>query len=338
MQARLVPLAPLAVLATFVIGQAGFIGKAVAETCRPPPSPVVDLDVQRFYGDKAGSTVDAAKLAAHDAAVAPLTAFVREVTQTADKARRRAPGKARDDLAACALNWMQAWAQSGALLGTMRSQQADYQRKWDFTGLALAYVKVRPFATSEQRSGIETWLRRLADRSRAFFDDPGRVRNNHWYWLGLGLAAVGLESPRHWEMARAIMRDAARDIAADGTLPKEMERQSRALFYHAFAVMPLVVMAEIAASRGENWYDFEGGALHRLVAATHAGLVAPDIFDRRAGVAQERPVNARAGWLQLYLARFPERLTAPHPITADGHRWIGGNALLLKSALDADRR
>jgi poly(beta-D-mannuronate) lyase len=308
---------------------------AAAPACPPIRPPVINLDVERFYGDKAGTHVEPRKLAAHDAAVAPLTAFLREITQSADKALQRTSPRARQDMAACALRGLEAWAKGGALLGEMRSQQAEYQRKWDFTGLALAYVKLRPFATATQHQAIHAWLVRLADQSRAFFDDPGKARNNHWYWLGLGLSAVGLESPRHWQMARAIMHDAARDITADGTLPKEMQRERRALFYHVFALMPLVVMAEVAASRGEDWYAFEGGALHRLVATTHAGLVTPTLFDRLAGTSQERPSNTRAGWLQLYEARFPGRLPWPHPIVADGHRWIGGQALLLKEALAA---
>lgn len=307
---------------------------ASAHACAPPPPAIVDLDVTRFYGDAAGSKVDAAKLAEHDAAVAPLTVFVREITQSADKALRRTSSRARAEVAGCALGWLETWARGGALLGAMRSQQAEYQRKWDFTGLALAYVKLRPFASAEQRGAIQPWLMRLADASRAFFDDPARARNNHWYWLGAGLAAVGLESPRHWDMARGIMRDAARDVTAEGTLPLEMERKGRALFYHAFAVMPLVVMAEVAAARGEDWYALEDGALHRLVATTHAGLLDPALFDRLASVAQERPVNARAGWLQLYEARFPGRLPAPHPNVAAGHRWIGGDALVLRGALE----
>ncbi len=308
-----------------------------AEACAPVPKPVIDLDLERFYGDRVGSKVDAAKLATHAAAVAPLTAFVREVTQNADKALRRTTTRAQDDIAACALTWLETWATGGALLGVMKSQQAEYQRKWDFTGIALAYVKLRPFASAQRRTTIQAWLVRLADQSRAFFDDPARTRNNHWYWLGLGLAAVGLDSPKHWEMARGIMRDAARDIADDGTLPLEMQRQGRALFYHAFSVMPLVVMAELASSRGEDWSSYDNDALHRLVAVTHKGLVMPETFDRLVGAAQERPMNTRAGWLQLYEARFPGRLSGPHPVVADGHRWIGGNALLLKVAL-GDKR
>ncbi len=112
-----------------------------------------------------------------------------------------------------------------------------------------------------------------------------------------------------------------------------MERLPRALYYHVFSAVPLVLMAELAASRGEDWYALGDGALHRLVKLSHASLNDPAIFDRIARVPQERPLNTRSGWLQLYLARFPTNLNAPHPVVADGHRWIGGNAQVLSAIL-----
>lgn len=307
---------------------------ASASACAPAPAPIRDISLPRFYGDAVGSTVDPERDAAHKAAVAGLTAFVREITQTADKALRSATPDRQQDLARCVLDWLSSWARAGAYLGTMATRQAEYQRKWDLAGLALAYLKLKPYARPDERAVIEPWLREFADRARAFFDDRERQRNNHWYWTGLAAAAVGIaaESPRHWDMARDIMRDAARDIGTDGTLPKEMVRKSRALHYHAFALTPLVVMAELAANQGEDWYAIEAGALHRLAKLTIDGIARPEIFDSLAGSVQERPVNGRAGWLQLYRARFPDRVATSIDIP-DGHRWIGGSATLLATAL-----
>lgn len=304
------------------------------EACLPAPEVVRDISLPRFYGDVDGATVDPERDTAHKAAVKQLTAFVRHVTQDADKALRRSKPEAQEALARCALSWLTAWAKGGAYLGAMQTRQAEYQRKWDLAGLAIAYLKLKPFAAAEDRAAIEPWLKEFADKARAFFDDRERARNNHWYWLGLAAAAVGMaaESPRHWDMAREIFRDAARDIGTDGVLQKEMARRSRALHYHAFALTPLVVMAELAAVRGEDWYAIEGGAVHRLAKLTLGGLVDPTDFDARAGVAQERPVNGRAGWLQLYRTRFPERVPAGVEI-ADGHRWIGGSAAVLAGVL-----
>lgn len=303
-------------------------------TCPASPAVVRDISLPRFYSDADGSIVDPEQDAAHKAAVKELTLFVRHVTKDADKSLQRTKSDQQQALAQCALSWLSAWAKGGAYLGTMSTRQAEYQRKWDLAGLALAYLKLKPHATADDRAAIEPWLKAFADKARAFFDDHNRQRNNHWYWLGLAAAAVGVaaDSPRHWELAREIMRDAARDIGTDGALAAEMARKSRALHYHAFALTPLVVMAELAAARGEDWYAPESGAIHRLAALTLAGLADPGVFDTLAGVAQHRPVNGRAGWLQLYRARFPDRVPAGVEI-ADGHRWIGGSATLLAQAL-----
>ena len=326
----------IAVGATFAAQLALCVPPAAAAAgCPAVPPAVISLDVPRFYSDEAGTVVDPALKSSHAKAVEPLTQFLREVVSDADHAYTRSTAKSQAEAAECALTWLQTWAAQGAWLGTMSTKQAEYQRKWDLAGAALAYLKVRPFARPDQRQVIEPWLQRFADTARAFFDDPTHKRNNHWYWLGLGEMAVGLgtDSPRHVDMARGIMQDAARDIAANGTLPEEMARGQRALFYHVFSVVPLVLMAEMATKRGEDWYALGNGAVHRLVQLSASGLANPETFDRLASVPQERPINTRAGWLQVYQRRFPGRLTQSLPEVAEGHRWLGGSVTVLLAAL-----
>ena len=303
--------------------------------CPAPPPPVHDLDLTRFYADAAGSVVDPEKMAAHKAETAPLTEFVGFISKQADRAwmQRSAPSQT----IACELSWLKAWASADAYLGQMSSPQSQSQRKWDLAGTALAYLKIRRWTAAQDRALIEPWLIKWADAARAVFDDASIKRNNHWYWLGLGLGAVGLatDSEKHWQMAKAIMTDAANDVAADGTLPLELDRQGRALHYHAFAVMPLVTLAELGVPRGEDWYGLNGGALHRLVGKTAEGLADASVFDKLAGVPQERPVKSFAGWLSLYKARFPDRLTTDLA-QPSGHRWLGGDVNVLRRALAKD--
>ena len=308
-----------------------------ADDCPPPPPAVRDLDIPRFYSDAKGTIVDKALLAKHDKALEPLKVFLQSVASNADKSIRRQSPKSQAEAAACSLTWLTAWAREGAWLGKMAQQQAEYQRKWDLAGVALAYLKVRPFASPADRALIEPWLIKWADAARAFFDNPERRRNNHWYWLGVGVAAtaLGTDSQRHWEMARGIMMDAAGDIAADGTLAMEMERGPRALYYHVFSTMPVVVLAELGAARGEDWYALKDGAVHRLVAITFAGLKEPATFAAVTGIEQEDDPNTRAGWLQLYASRFPDRVPTEKdwPEVKSGHRWLGGNVMALSVAL-----
>ena len=287
----------------------------------------------RPYTDAAGSNADAATTARHTAEAEPLKAWLSFVTRSADAAMS-ASGDAAAEAGRCAVRWLAEWARAGALLGDMTSKQAEYERKWDMTGAALAWLKVRRYASPDERRDIDTWLARLADASTRFAELPGHKRNNHWYWLGLGLGAVGIATvdPARWARAHAIFRDALAHIAADGTLPLELARGKRALHYHAFAVMPLVTLAELAAMRGEDWWSERDGALHRLVARTLAGLADPAAFDTLAGVAQERPVNPQAGWIALYAARFPERVPAGLPASKPSHRWLGGDVRLMSGA------
>jgi poly(beta-D-mannuronate) lyase len=308
---------------------------ATAEPCLKTPPAVRDLALPRYYSDQDGSVVDPKLLAKHRALVKPLTDFLRHVTSEADKSIRRSQPASAAAASTCALQWLTSWAAQGAWLGTMAGQQDEYQRKWDLTGVALAYIKLRARATPEQRQIIESWLVRFADATIAFFDNRDRKRNNHWYWLGLGVGATALatDSERHWVVARGIMQDAASDIRDDGILPLELDRKARALHYHVFAMMPLIVLAELGASRGEDWYALSNGALHRLVGVTMKGLLDPDPFSTLAGEPQEIPVEPGAGWLQLYGWRFPERLVDNLPDVPLGHRWLGGDTTILAQTL-----
>ena len=296
--------------------------------CPPIPPPVKDLKLERFYDDSAGSIVDPEKMEAHKAETAPLLEFVGFISKQADRANSQRSSPV--ETAKCALSWIRGWAEGGAYLGVMDSKQAQAQRKWDLAGTALAYVKLKRFATRQDRAVIEPWLIKVADAARAHFDDASIKRNNHWYWMGLAAAAVGLaaESDKHWQMAKGISSDAAKDIAADGTLPLELERKGRALYYHVFAVEPLVVMAELAAARGEDWYALNDGALQRLIAKTAEGLADPKVFDKLAGVAQQVPIKTGYGWAHLYRDRFPDRVNTKIE-QPPAHRWLGGDVDVL---------
>lgn len=305
---------------------------ARAEDCPAVPPPVKDLALERFYEDSAGSIVEPTRMEEHKAQTAPLVEFIGTVTKLADRAHQQRSSPA--DTISCGLAWLRGWADGGAYLGKIDGKQSEAQRKWDLAGAALAYLKLKKWANADDRKAIEPWLIKIADAAFAHFDDKNIKRNNHWYWMGLGLGAVGIavESDAHWQRAKAIMEDASRDIAPDGTLPLEMAREGRALYYHAFAVMPLVALAELGAARGEDWYALNNGALHRLVAKTAEGLNDPAIFDKLAGIEQQRPVKPGAGWVSLYDARFIGRLKAK-PEQPNKHRWLGGQVDVLRKVL-----
>jgi len=309
---------------------------AADPACPPPPQPIADLDIPAFYANAKAGTHEPDQRKRHDDAVRPLITYLAQVTATADRAVLAADGTDRRVAAACAVTWLAAWARGNAWLGRMSSAQSEYQRKWDLAGASLAWLKVRPLAPAEERERIDRWLERWADAALAVFDDPRVERNNHWYWLGPGLAATALAtgSERHRTAARRIMADAARDIGPDGTLKRELARGGRAIHYHAFAVMPLVVLAELGAAMGDgDWYALNDSALHRLVEVTSKGLAEPALFAKLAGVPQQPNPGTGAGWAQLYERRFPGRVTLPAMKSAD--RWLGGDVTALLRVLSS---
>jgi poly(beta-D-mannuronate) lyase len=99
------------------------------------------------------------------------------------------------------------------------------------------------------------------------------------------------------------------DVRADGTLPLEMERGPLALHYHAFALPPLVMLAEIGAANGVPLYDENDGALRRLADRVLRGMEDPSSFEKLAGAAQTFPLATHPrpsyfAWGEAYYARF----------------------------------
>jgi poly(beta-D-mannuronate) lyase len=291
----------LALLATLLLA-----GPAAA--C-PSDVPVVrDIRAERFYTDAASSIVDPDAVAANRAALRPLDAAVAAIETQSNRFLRSGD----TDAAACALALLRQQAEGGAMLGTMASRQAGYERKWRTAGLAIVYLALKDQAGPPERAAIEPWLARLADAVEASDTRPD-LWNNHHLWIGLVATAVGAatEDDARFSRGRRIFDDGLAAIQADGTLPREMERRGRALHYHNYALAPLVLSAEIAARRGENWYDRQDGALHRLAARVAAGLADPSWFTARTGVAAEVPTGGVLAWSEFYRRRFPDRPAPP---------------------------
>jgi poly(beta-D-mannuronate) lyase len=275
-------------------------------------SPIRDLLGVSFYIDKNHSVVDPEKKRQNEAAVGPVRAFVATVTDLADGWMRSSPAK--PEYAAVALEELSGWAASGALLGEV-NKQGSYERKWTLGSLALAFLKIReaPGLDGAKIAEVRDWIAKVAYAVIPPYEDAenSASRNNHAYWAGLAVAASGVVANDRrlfdWGISRA--RIGIASVRADGTLPLEMERASLALHYHAFALPPLVMLAEIGAANGLHLYDENDGALRRLADRVIRGMEEPRDFDRLAGVAQEFPLATHpkasyVAWGEAYYARF----------------------------------
>jgi poly(beta-D-mannuronate) lyase len=274
--------------------------------------PARDLIGVSFYVDKNHSVADPALKRQNEEAVRPVRTFVANVTGLADGWMRSSP--ANGAYATLALQQLSTWASAGALLDEV-NRQGGYERKWTLGSLALAFLKIRaaPALDSEKLAATRDWLSKVAYAVIPPYEDMSNSasRNNHAYWAGLAVAASGVATnDRHlfdWGMARARM--GISDIRADGTLPREMERGSLALHYHAFALPPLVMLAEIGAANDLDLYDENDGALRRLADRVIQSVEAPASFEKLAGATQEFPLETHPkasyfAWGEAYYARF----------------------------------
>ncbi|QBE67005.1 alginate lyase [Pseudoduganella lutea] len=290
------------------------IASRSAMACEAPPPPVRDIDANRYYTDARSSVIDPVLKTRNEAAVRPVNDFLEVVARRASAWQRR--GDVAD--AHCALNWLEAWARPGAMLGTMTTPQSYYTRKWTLGGMALSYARVRDAATPAQRQAIEGWFGRLADATIAHSDAHKGVRNNHYYWEGLAVTAAGAVTgeQRYLAWGRKVFGDAMRQVQPDGSLPLELARAGKALHYHLYAAAPLVMMASI--------FDVQHPALERLVRYAVDGIADPARIERAAGAPQELPARI-PGWIAIYDRHAPRPLSVGPP---PGDNWdarMGGD-------------
>ncbi|MBE0530976.1 MAG: alginate lyase family protein [Rhodospirillales bacterium] len=313
-----------------------------AFACPEPPAPVRDVRVEPFYqkGDPTHSIVDPEAYEARRKAAAPFDQLAAGIARLGDRYLKTSP---RDpQLAACLFGWMETWAEAGAMLGEA-TRQGAYERKWTLTTLALNYGLLvdAPEIGPEPRRVVEAWL---ADVAWATVPDyaakPFAEQNNHLNWAALAALATGVAVQDRglvdWAVA-ALKGVVGSNIDADGSLPHELKRTSKAMHYHRFSLEPLMVAAEITAANGIDLYAVGDGSLHRLVAYTAAAMRDPDIVARRLGVAQSS-VGADAvkpsmwAWAEPYVARFPEAEVAATLTQLRGKglssTWLGGDMTL----------
>lgn len=286
--------------------------------CGPVPPAIHDIDANSYYSDSRHSLVDPERKARNEAAVRPVNDYLDGVARFAGAFQRG--GDMQD--ARCALGWLDGWAGQDALLGTMKTEQSFYTRKWTLAGLALSYARVRGAAAPERRARIDAWLLRLADATIRHSDAHKGVRNNHYYWEGLAVSATGALTgdARCLAWGRGVFDHAMGQVQADGSLPLETARGRKALSYHLYAAAPLAMMASIL--------NLDAPALDRLVAYAVAAIADPAVLEQASGAEQERPAGV-PGWIAIYL-RHGGRLTPPPRIP--DNNWdarMGGDRSLL---------
>jgi poly(beta-D-mannuronate) lyase len=274
-----------------------------------------DLVTDGFYrlDDPTHSIIDPVRQEAYRKSSDGVKAVGMTIVKAADDYRTTGSRKA----AQCAITQILALAQENSLAGKMSSNQAYYVQGWVVGAIAIAYLKTRDtgLSTPELTATVAKWMQRVGDQTIAYYDGHkrsgnGDSQNNHLYWAGVELAAIGVvaDNRKDFDWAMATYDNGVNQIQPDGALPLEMARGGRALHYHLYALAPLVLLAEFGEANHRDLYAHANGAIHRLVNFSVDGLRDPTPFAKATGVKQEVPktiTGDQIGWAPPYVQRFP---------------------------------
>lgn len=231
-------------------------------------------------------------------------------------------GQTEFTYAECALEWLHSWAEKDALLGKANFL-GRVVRHWTLASLASAYAQVRDYDgyASAKKETVERWLAKVAYTVIDDYpEDSERIstKNNLSYWAAWAVTITGVAiNDREfydWGIERAA-RALGEQLHGDGTFPYELKRGRKALHYHIFAAIPLVMIAETGTRNGDNLYEIRGGILHRLVKRILYAMEDTGYMNQKAGAEQE-PVTglhpSHFTWMEPYQARFPRSDVAAH--------------------------
>lgn len=237
--------------------------KEPSTNCTALVEPVSSFVMVSRYdkSDPTASTIDAAAEAAYNAAVAPIQTFGSRVGKAGDAyALSKSANKM---LATCALNHLYHWANANALLGELNNV-GFLVTSTAVSSAAAAYLKISsayPSKTAtnselEKLKRIRTWLRdqglNLAQHFETVAGKTGVNNQRYTSGMAIGLTAIATQNHDLFAAAMRSLRVGLSEIQADGYLPLELARGTRALSYHFVAVAPLVLLMEMAAVNNET--------------------------------------------------------------------------------------
>jgi poly(beta-D-mannuronate) lyase len=163
--------------------------------------------------------------------------------------------------AACALAQLDAWARGNALLDydAKESPQAWYQTEWTLcsAGITMSVLVTDPTLDAAQQKRVIQWLDTSAHKLLSF-EKPGEG-NNHHYWKALAATAIGVVASDNelFNHGVDVYKEAIGQLDDAGAFPLEMARHERATHYQAFALQPLVPIAEFAERQGIDLYAYQ---------------------------------------------------------------------------------
>jgi poly(beta-D-mannuronate) lyase len=253
----------------------------------PIPAPTGRIDIPHHYLNGSHGPTNPAEHAA--------TRVYEDFEKRITAGMNRYVATASQPEAACALAQLDAWAKGGALLNydPKESSQAWYQVEWTLSSAAVTDSVLVTDTTLDaaQQARVTAWLDASAHKLIGF-QKSGEYGNNHYYWRALAATAVGVlaSDDALFHFGVDTFKEAISEIDSAGAFPREMERHERSSHYQAFALQPLIVLAEFASRQNIDLYSYtsHGRTLRNAIifcgqAVDNPSLIKPYTSDAQEG-------------------------------------------------------
>src|SRR5215472_677089 len=215
--------------------------------------------------------------------------------------------------AQCALAQLDAWAQAKALTNydPKAYSQSWYQAEWSLSsaGVTASVLRQDTALDAAQQERVAKWLRNAAHQLISY-EKPGELGNNHHYWRALAAISIGVVSNDNelFRFGVDTFKQAVGQEDANGAFPLEMARHENAIHYQAFALQPLIMIAEFAERQNVPLYTYSDHGRTIRNAVDFLGRAITDPGAVKQYTNDQQKTNFSAGdiaELEFYSARFP---------------------------------
>lgn len=299
----------------------------ISPVCQEPIQGPMDIEADPFYSDVYASQPDPLLAQKNALTTQVFKGYLEHVISDADQYVL----KSNKGAGLCAVRWMEAWANDGAMLGNMIGQrggvEAANNRRAFATGFGVAYLKVRDLANLQQRKIIGAWLLQLERRNRQFMQVK-KQRNNLLYWGGLESLTAGIAAHDQdaIDFARSVHHQAVDDILDNGSQPIEMKRGQMSFIYSNVALEFILMMAHLSRCAGEDWSLYRPDRLALLVNRIYEGIFDPRWYIDQTNTIQKNPKPYNLGWVAIYSgANLIKIDRLGQKIDLSGEYRVGGN-------------
>lgn len=305
--------------------QSAMIGDYRALSCprSPPPAYTGHLRVDSKYDQSEASKTTLVPLPQESERIRQqITEYHRGLQEIITRYERARNEQEVNLSLACLHQWLEAWAQPGAMLSREVSGTGRAVRKWSLAALGSGLLKVRALSNGgyQLSTAQRSWLERLSNAVISDYSPRQTLDftwfNNHDYWAAWAVSSTGmlLDRNAHIDWAAKTLQLAFEQMqpgqAGDYVqLPLETARGRLAVDYTHYALVPLVLLAESMQANGRSLSTDQQRKLGQLANFAVRGVLEPaNLPELEAG--QERPPNHKMVWLIPFLKQQPGHILA----------------------------